>query len=278
MITRFAPSPTGYLHLGHAYAALYAYDLALENGGEFILRHEDIDTTRVRDEYYAAIEEDLSGLGIRWKEKPLRQIDRLPYYMESLDTLKTLGVVYPCFCTRKEIQLEIERMGNAPHGPEGALYPGTCHRLSEDECLTKISAGDSHCWRLDTAKASALTGPLSFTDHFHGEIAVDASLLGDVILARRDIATSYHLAVVVDDAHQGITDVTRGEDLLSSTHIHRMLQKLFKIPQPRYHHHALVLDKHGKRLAKRSDSVSLRDLIGSGESINKMRSQIQRLR
>lgn len=274
MITRFAPSPTGYLHLGHAYSALYAYDLAVQRGGTFLLRHEDIDITRVREEYYSAIEQDLSALGVHWEKTPLRQLDRLPLYMEALETLKSLGVVYPCFCTRREIQKEIASMGHAPHGPEGALYPLTCRHLGEDEALTRIAAGHSHCWRLHTQKASALTGALSFTDHFHGETTVNPSLLGDVILSRKDIATSYHLAVVVDDASQGITDVTRGEDLLPSTHIHRVLQKLLKKPEPHYHHHPLVLDKQGIRLAKRSDSTSLRELISLGLSIEEMRIQI----
>lgn len=275
MITRFAPSPTGYLHLGHAYAALYAYDLAVKNGGEFLLRHEDIDVTRVRDEYYLAIEEDLLALGIVWQSAPLRQMDRQLFYMQALERLKSLEVVYPCFCTRRRIQEEVSMMGNAPHGPEGALYPGICRRLSEDECLMKMTAGHSHCWRLDAGKASLLTGDLSFKDQFYGEVAVDSSLLGDVVLARKDIATSYHLAVVVDDAYQGVTDVTRGEDLLSSTHVHRILQELLKLAEPYYHHHALVLDGEGKRLAKRSNSLSLRALIGSGQTADEMSAKVR---
>lgn len=266
MITRFAPSPTGLLHLGHAYAAVFAHDLAEENGGRFYLRFEDIDTTRVRNEYYLAIEQDLTWLDIRWDSTPIRQVDRLPAYMDALEKLKSLGVVYPCFCTRREIENEIANMGNAPHGPEGALYPGTCRGLSPSEKEDRIGAGEAHCWRLDAKLAARLTGPLVFQDRIQGEMIVNAHLLGDVILARKDIATSYHLAVVVDDAFQKITDVTRGEDLLPSTHTHCILQKMLELPVPIYHHHRLILDAHGKRLAKRDESLSLRAQRESGRS------------
>ena len=266
MFTRFAPSPTGLLHLGHAYAAVFARNLAEENGSRFYLRFEDIDTTRVRDEYYVAIEQDLTWLGIRWHGTPTRQIDRLPEYMEALDKLKSLGVVYPCFCTRREIEHEIANMGNAPHGPEGALYPGTCRGLSSSEKEDWIGGGQAHCWRLDAKLAARLTGCLVFQDVYQGEMIVNEGLLGDVVLARKDIATSYHLAVVVDDAFQKITDVTRGEDLLASTHVHRILQNLLGLGAPIYHHHRLILDKHGKRLAKRDDSLSLHALRESGKS------------
>lgn len=266
MVTRFAPSPTGLLHLGHAYAAAYAYDFAMENGGSFLLRFEDIDTTRVRDEYYLAIEQDLSWLGVHWDGTPIRQRDRLSEYLEALEKFKSLGVVYPCFCTRLEIQQEIESMGNAPHGPEGALYPGLCKSLSATERDNRIGAGDSHCWRLDTYAAAKLVGPLIFEDEIKGRTDVDPFLLGDVILARKDIATSYHLAVVIDDAFQKITDVTRGEDLVASTHVHRLLQKLLGLPAPVYHHHRLILDDQGKRLAKRDDALSIRALREQGKS------------
>lgn len=266
MITRFAPSPTGLLHLGHAYAAKFAYDLAQQNGGGFLLRFEDIDVTRVREKYYGYIEEDLSWLGLSWEEKPLRQIDRLPLYMDALEKLKSLGVVYPCFCTRKEIQREVEGMGNAPHGPEGALYPGICRKLSESESSDRVPSSEAHCWRLHARRAEELAGELTFNDQIQGRIAVDLSILGDVVLARKDIATSYHLAVVVDDAAQGVTDVTRGEDLLSSTHVHRVLQKLLELPEPVYHHHRLILDREGKRLAKRDEALSIRALRAQGKS------------
>jgi len=266
MRTRFAPSPTGLLHFGHAYAAKFAFDLARDLGGEFLLRFEDIDTTRIREEYYAAIEEDLAWLGIGWGESPVRQLDRLSAYMEALETLKTMEVVYPCFCTRRKIQEEIAGMGNAPHGPEGALYPGSCKKLGVGERADRLASGEAHCWRLDTEKSFGLCGPLTFVDAFQGEVEVDPAVLGDVVLARKDIATSYHLAVVVDDADQGISDVTRGEDLLASTHVHRVLQALLSLPVPRYHHHRLILDKHGKRLAKRDQARSLRAFRESGMS------------
>ncbi len=266
MVTRFAPSPTGLLHLGHAYAAIYAYHLVLGNGGRFLLRFEDIDTTRVRDEYYLAIERDLAWLGVHWDGVPLRQLDRLPQYMEALEKLRSLGVVYPCFCTRKEIAAEIASMGNAPHGPEGALYPGTCLRLGEDERRERLAAGEAHCWRLNAFEAAKRTGPLVFDDAIAGRVDVDPFLLGDVVLARKDIATSYHLAVVVDDHFQEVTDVTRGEDLLASTHVHRTLQALLGIPAPIYHHHRLVVDDNGDRLAKRNDALSLHTLREQGKS------------
>lgn len=270
MLTRFAPSPTGLLHLGHAYAAKFAFDLAKQHGGRFILRFEDIDTTRVRAEYYDAIKQDLAWLNLSWDETPISQLDRLPAYMESLAQLKTLGVVYPCFCTRREIQQEIDAMGNAPHGPEGALYPRICHKISMAEREDRLQSGEAHCWRLDSTLVMKLVGELGFTDRIHGVIPVDMSLLGDVVLARKDIATSYHLAVVVDDAMQGITDVTRGEDLMTSTHVHRVLQVLLGLPEPVYHHHALVLDKSGKRLAKRDDAMSIRAFREQGVSVGEV--------
>lgn len=266
MITRFAPSPTGLLHLGHAYAAVYAYDLAREHGGRFLLRFEDIDSTRVRDEYYLAIEQDLAWLGIHWDGTPLRQKDRMPAYQISLEKLKSLDVAYPCFCTRREIQQEMKSMANAPHGPEGgALYPGTCRSLSESERAERIGVGEAHCWRLDAGAAVGLTGPLEFYDQIKGALIVDPFLLGDVVLARKDIATSYHLAVVTDDYFQQVTDVTRGEDLLASTHVHRLLQKLLGMPDPVYHHHRLIVDAQGKRLAKRDEALSLRALREQGK-------------
>lgn len=266
VITRFAPSPTGLLHLGHAYAAIYAYDLAQENGGRFYFRFEDIDSTRVRDEFYLAIEQDLSWLGIKWDGTPLRQSDRLPVYMEALESLKALGVAYPCFCTRREIAEEIALMGHAPHGPDGALYPGICRELTPLEREARLAAGEAHCWRLDASQAASQTGPLVFEDRLKGTVIVDAHLLGDVVLARKDIATSYHLAVVMDDAFQQITDVTRGEDLLEATHVHRILQSLLGLPIPVYHHHRLIMDEHGKRLAKRDKAHTIRALRESGQS------------
>jgi glutamyl-Q tRNA(Asp) synthetase len=266
MIARFAPSPTGPLHLGHAYAAVFAYDLAMEKGGRFFLRFEDIDVTRVRDQYYLAIERDLVWLGIHWDGTPIRQKDRLPAYTDSLQKLKSLHVVYPCFCTRREIQQELKSVIHAPHGPEGeAMYPGTCRDLTPTERAERIGQGQAHCWRLDARRAIELTGPLVFEDQIKGRLDVDPLLLGDVVLARKDIATSYHLAVVTDDHFQGVTDVTRGEDLLSSTHVHRILQSLLGLAVPVYHHHRLIVDEAGKRLAKRDDAVSLATLRDQGK-------------
>ena len=266
MIARFAPSPTGPLHLGHAYAAVFAYELAMEKGGRFLLRFEDIDVTRVRNQYYLAIERDLAWLGIHWDGTPIRQKDRLSAYTVSLQKPKSLHVVYPCFCTRREIQQELKYMINAPHGSEGeTIYPGTCRDLTPTERAERIGQGQAHCWRLDARRAIDLTGPLVFEDQIKGRLAVDPLLLGDVVLARKDIATSYHLAVVTDDHFQGVTDVTRGEDLLSSTHVHRILQSLLGLAVPVYHHHRLIVDEADKRLAKRDDAVSLATLRDQGK-------------
>lgn len=265
-VTRFAPSPTGRLHLGHAYAAKVARDLASTGGGKFLLRFEDIDHTRVRPEYYGQIEEDLRWLGLDWDGPALRQSGRTDAYADALERLRESGVVYPCFCTRREIEEEIARMVSAPHGPEGALYPGTCRKLSADEREARLCSGDQPAWRLDATMAVEMTGRLTFTDLRHGLQTVQPGLLGDVVLARKDIGTSYHLAVVVDDAFQQITHVTRGEDLLPSTHVHRLLQELLGFPEPAYLHHALVTDEHGVRLAKRHDALSVAALRESGFS------------
>ncbi|WP_367873592.1 tRNA glutamyl-Q(34) synthetase GluQRS [Luteolibacter sp. Populi] len=263
-VTRFAPSPTGYLHLGHAYAAMVARDLAHTAGGHFLLRFEDIDHNRVRPEYHTAAEEDLRWLGLEWDGPAIRQSERAAAYAAALEHLREEAVVYPCFCTRREIEEEITRMVSAPHGPEGALYPGLCRELPAGEASRRMAAGDHPAWRLDANRALELTGPLTFTDLRHGILAVDPGLLGDVVLARKDIGTSYHLAVVVDDAFQGVTHVTRGEDLLPSTHVHRVLQALLGLAEPRYLHHRLVTDCQGVRLAKRHDALSIRSLRESG--------------
>ena len=263
--TRFAPSPTGRLHLGHALAARVAHGLARRApDGVFLLRFEDIDTPRVREEHYQGIEEDLAWLGFHWDETPLRQSDRTAAYEAALATLRGKGLVYPCFCTRREIQEEWANIAAAPQGPEGPLYPGTCRRISADEQAEKIAAGIPHSWRLDSAMAASITGPLTFQDLSFGTLEVNPDLLGDVVLARKDIGTAYHLAVVVDDAFQQITHVTRGEDLLASTHVHRPLQALLGLPEPAYLHHPLVLDERGKRLAKRHDALSIAALREAG--------------
>lgn len=268
--TRFAPSPTGRLHLGHAMAAWVAHALARAHGGTFLLRHEDIDATRVREEFYHAIETDLRWLGLAWDETPMRQSSRASAYEEALEKLRSSGFAYPCFCTRREINETA-----APHGPEGPLYPSTCRSLSAEERHGKIASGQPHAWRLDSLAASQDAGPLFFTDLLHGTIPVDPTALGDVVLARKDIGIAYHLAVVVDDAFQNITHVTRGDDLLSSTHVHRLLQKLLGYAEPLYLHHPLVLDENGKRLAKRHDALSISAMSETGVTAAEILARVQ---
>lgn len=265
--TRFAPSPTGYLHVGHAFAAKVAFDLARSaTDGEFLLRHEDIDADRVREHFYVAIEQDLQWLGLQWDQKAVRQTSRTVAYQEALEKLRAAGLIYPCFCTRREIREEIARMGGAPHEGDGAVYPGTCRNIPAKLRVTKIKSGAAHAWRLDASKLADHTGPLAFEDLRFGKISVDPNLLGDVVIARKDIGVAYHLAVVVDDAWQDITHVTRGEDLLPATHVHRLLQAWFKLPEPVYLHHPLATDPNGKRLAKRDGSQAIRHLREIGAS------------
>jgi glutamyl-Q tRNA(Asp) synthetase len=264
--TRFAPSPTGRLHLGHVFAAQVARSLARGSQGEFLLRHEDIDVARVREEWYREIEDDLRWLGLTWDGEPLRQTSRTAAYNEALDELRNRGLAYPCFCTRKEIREEWARMGTAPQGADSPPYPGICRHLSVGERAEKLAAGLPHAWRLDASQAAGSVGPLSFNDLRFGRIDVDPQLFGDVVLARKDIGSAYHLAVVVDDALQEITHVTRGEDLLPSTHVHRLLQALLGLPEPTYLHHRLILDATGKRLAKRNDALAIATLREGGAS------------
>lgn len=266
VVTRFAPSPTGHLHLGHIYAAQVARDFAIRHGGTFLLRFEDIDITRVRPHFYQEMEEDMLWLGLEWHGTALRQTDRTSAYEGVLEKLKRLGVIYPCFCTRKDIERELSTITRAPHGPEGPLYPGTCRNLTGSESARHLTNGESPAWRINAARAKELCGPLFFTDLIHGKTAVEHELLGDTILARKDIGTSYHIAVVTDDAYQGVSHVTRGKDLLPSTHLHRVLQTLLQLPEPRYLHHDLIADSEGKRLAKRHESLSIRSLRDTGLS------------
>ncbi len=262
-VTRFAPSPTGYLHLGHAFSALFCRDAA-GPGGRFLLRIDDIDAARCRPEFEAAIHEDLGWLGLDWEEPVERQTDFQAEYDAALAQLRDLGVLYPCFCSRKDIRTEVAAMQSAPHGPDGPLYPGTCRRLSEAQRQERIAAGEPHALRLDAAAASRLTGPLAWSDREAGRQAAEPGLLGDVVLARKEGMTGYHLSVVVDDHRQGITLVTRGRDLKPSTHVQRMLQALLGLPAPEYHHHALLTDAAGIRLAKRADSLAVRTLRAEG--------------
>lgn len=277
MLSRFAPSPTGLLHLGHAYAALVAEEWAVRGGGRSLLRFEDIDRTRVRAEYYDAVIEDLSWLGLTYPDEPWKQLERLPAYEAALETLKERGVVYPCFCTRREIEVELSGLTSAPQGPEGPLYPGTCRNLSPDQVGAALEQGREPAWRINASIAADLVGSPTFSDQRFGEIVVDPLLLGDAVLARRDIGTSYHLAVVVDDAAQSITHVTRGEDLLASTHLHRVLQLLLGLPLPIYLHHPLVTDEAGRRLAKRDDARSIRSYRESGLSPSDIRAMLPEL-
>ncbi|MGE0669291.1 MAG: tRNA glutamyl-Q(34) synthetase GluQRS [Sphingomonadales bacterium] len=263
-VTRFAPSPNGYLHLGHALSALTGYRAAREAGGHFLLRIEDIDLTRARSEFEAAIFEDLAWLGLSWEQPVRRQSEHFSDYAVALAKLQRHGLTYPCFCTRKDIEAEIARSPAAPHGPEGALYPGICRHLGDAERRRRLDAGDKFAIRLDTARAVSLTGKLFWHDRLKGEIAADPASLGDVVLARKDIPTSYHLAVTLDDALQGVTLVTRGEDLFHATHIHRLLQELLDLPVPDYWHHGLIKDAHGVRLAKSKGAPALRDLRAAG--------------
>ena len=267
-MTRFAPSPTGRLHVGHAYSALLAHNYARSRGGRFLLRIEDIDPGRSRPEHVAGIVEDLDWLGLRWDGEIVLQSQRLGPYAEVLERLKGMGLAYPCFCTRSSIAAEIAASAAAPHGPDGPHYPGTCRRL-DPETREPRREVEAHAWRLDVAKAAALAGPLWWSDHGRRIEAAPESF-GDVVLARKDAPTSYHLAVTVDDAAQGVTDIVRGEDLFHATHVHRLLQALLGLPVPEYHHHRLLTDAEGRRLAKRAGAPSLRDMREAGMDPGKL--------
>lgn len=258
IVTRFAPSPTGWLHLGHAWSALLSHDLARAAGGRFLLRVEDIDQTRCRPEFVQGICEDLDWLGLGWDGDIRVQSDHLDFYAGVLDRLVGMGVAYQCWCTRSEIM----RSAGAPQGDEGPIYPGTCKG--------RVYPGDGRpaCWRLDVVKAMTLVGPLTWDDAKAGRIDARPDLLGDVVIARKDAATSYHLAVTVDDALQGVTDIVRGRDLFSATHIHRLLQALLDLPVPRYNHHSLIVGGDGERLAKRRQSPTLAALRDAGADPN----------
>jgi glutamyl-Q tRNA(Asp) synthetase len=261
-VTRFAPSPTGLLHLGHAYAAFIAHDLARAQGGRFLLRIEDIDATRSRPGFIEAIERDLDWLGLSFARPIRRQSEHLSDYRGALDRLSDLGLVYPCFCTRAAIAAD--SLG-APQGPAGPLYPGPCRALSETERAARKAAGAPYVLRLDMARALAhVTLPLQFEALDRGLVTADPAAHGDVVLARKDSPASYHLCVTLDDALQGITHVTRGEDLLASTSVHRLLQALLDLPVPVYLHHKLICDETGRRLAKRDAGKTLQALRENG--------------
>jgi glutamyl-Q tRNA(Asp) synthetase len=281
-VTRFAPSPTGRLHLGHALAALQAHDAARAAGGRFLLRIEDIDQIRARPAFEAGIYEDLAWLGLSWETPVLRQSERLPAYRAALDTLQAQGLIYRCFKTRQEVVNEI---GRAPHGPEmlGGVYRGD--PLAADEEADRLARGEPFAWRLSLTRArarEALGGfaPQTFLeeglgpDGEHGWIKADPELAGDVILARKDVGVAYHLAVVVDDAHQGVTHVIRGQDLFAAAHIQRLLQALLDLPAPIYRHHRLLMGADGKRLAKRNGGETLADLRAAGVTPEEVRVRV----
>ncbi|MFL6853908.1 MAG: tRNA glutamyl-Q(34) synthetase GluQRS [Sphingomicrobium sp.] len=256
-VTRFAPSPSGRLHLGHAYSAALGHAHARAGGGQFRLRIEDLDPVRCRPEYVDAIYEDLRWLGLHWDGEPIVQSERTGHYQRALDQLKEQGVVYACFCTRAEITQSL----TAPHGDAGSLYPGTCRPLPDDPARR---ASTPHCWRLHSAGALAVAGLPGWTEQNGERFDSKDSDFGDAILARKDAPSSYHLACVVDDAASGVTLVVRGEDLRPSTPTQRLLQTLLGLPEPAYLHHALVTHDDGRRLAKRDQAPTLEALRAGG--------------
>ncbi|WP_394692709.1 tRNA glutamyl-Q(34) synthetase GluQRS [Hyphobacterium sp.] len=283
-ITRFAPSPTGHLHLGHAFSALTVFAAAQKAGGRFLLRIEDIDTIRCKPEFEEAIFEDLDWLGLEWEAPVRRQSEHFDAYRAGLERLKAMGVVYRCFKTRKEI---LEDIGRAPHhpgeGPEGVIYPGPAEPLSADAEAEKIAAGEPYAWRLSMAAVQQRLGDLSrLTFEETGEgpngetgiCAIQPDLIGDAILARKDIGTSYHLAVTLDDATQNISHVIRGQDLFFATTMHRILQALLDLPAAVYRHHDLLTGADGARFAKRDKAQTLRSLREAGAEAADIRQQL----
>ena len=269
-VFRFAPSPNGYLHLGHALSALLNADMAAAAGGRLLLRIEDIDETRCRPEYEAAIYEDLAWLGITWERPVRRQSEHYNDYRAALARLEAQGLVYPSFESRAEIAALVAARATKlqegwPRDPDGTpLYPGDAKAMPAAERKRRMDGGEPYALRLDMPAAMARTGRLTWTETDQGLVVADPSAWGDVILARKDTPTSYHLAVVVDDAAQGITDVVRGRDLFHATSVHRLLQTLLELPAPRYRHHRLILDADGKKLSKSTSATGLRELRAQG--------------
>ncbi|GMN14484.1 tRNA glutamyl-Q(34) synthetase GluQRS [Altererythrobacter sp. MTPC7] len=252
-VTRFAPSPNGPLHWGHAYSAIVAHDLARQAGGRFLLRIEDIDGPRSRPELADEFRRDLEWLGLEWEEVPA-QGTRGASYILAAQRLRDAGLLYPCTCTRAEVAEAASTIG-----PEGPVYPGTCRGRSD-------VGEEGGAWRLDVRRALDLTGPLTWHDALAGEQAADPLSIGDPVLVRKDLPASYHLAVTLDDAADGVTLVMRGRDLFAATHVHRLLQAVLGLPVPRWHHHALLLDEDGRKLAKRRRSKALSDHREAGEN------------
>jgi glutamyl-Q tRNA(Asp) synthetase len=273
-VLRFAPSPNGYLHLGHAYSALLNFDSARRTGGRFLLRIEDIDATRCRPEFETAICEDLAWLGMSWETLVRRQSEHLAFYREAVEKLSAQGLVYPAFESRAEIaNLVAQREAAAawPRDPDGTpLYPGTAKSLAPGARRRLTESGASYALRLDMTAACARAGDLSWIergegpDGESGKIAARPEKWGDVILARKETPTSYHLSVVIDDAVQGVTDVVRGQDLFHATSVHRLLQQLLGLPSPAYRHHRLLMNDSGQKLSKSTDAIGLRELRAAG--------------
>ena len=268
-VFRFAPSPNGQLHLGHALSAILNRDLAREAGGRFLVRIEDIDPGRSTPSFEAAILDDLAWLGLDWEKPVRRQSEHLAEHAAALDTLNRRGLLYPCFCTRGDVRAAA---ADGPRDPDGApLYPGICRALTAAERAERIKRADPYALRLDMRKALvAVSGPIAWRElgdtGKEVEVVADPAAWGDVVLARRDVPTSYHLAVVLDDAAQGVTHVVRGKDLYFATAVHRLLQDLLGLPAPAYRHHRLVMDKDGKKLSKSEGAESLRTLRAAGAS------------
>src|SRR5437763_7858585 len=272
---RFAPSPNGYLHLGHALSALIDFEMARALGGRFLLRIEDIDAARCRPEFEQAIYEDLAWLGISWQEPVRRQSEHFDAYRVALAKLEAQGLIYPSFESRAEIARHIAQHTGAPwpHDPDGSpLYPGTAKQLSPQERSSRIAAGESYALRLDMDAAIKRTGALTWVEigsdpkQDHETQMAEPQAWGDVVLARKDTPTSYHLSVVVDDALQGVTHVVRGQDLYQSSSVHRVLQTLLDLPAPLYHHHRLILDAEGHKLSKSTQATALRELRRQGRT------------
>jgi glutamyl-Q tRNA(Asp) synthetase len=275
-VTRFAPSPTGYLHLGHTASAVNAWRAARRSGGRFLLRLEDIDPDRCRPEYASAIQQDLAWLGLDWDGAVRTQSEHLEEYRTALDALAERGLLYPCFCTRADIIREVAASTAAPHAPDGSpVYPGTCRSLSRTEREDRIAAGTRFALRLDMAEALRRLGcALDYQEADEGRVICRPERFGDVVLARKDAPASYHLCVTHDDALQGVTLVTRGIDLKPATDLHRLIQALMGWPAPDYAHHPLVLDRYGKRLAKRDRATTLRDMRDAGTTAREIIARI----
>ncbi|MET0372446.1 MAG: tRNA glutamyl-Q(34) synthetase GluQRS [Sphingobium sp.] len=284
MVTRFAPSPTGRLHVGHGWSALMAMDMARAAGGSLRLRIEDVDGSRSRLEHVEGIVEDLAWLGVAWDGDIMVQSQRLAHYEAALGRLRGMELLYPCFCTRADIAAS----ATAPHGPEGPVYPGTCRSLPLEQATARIAAGEAHAWRIDMARAVARTGDLTWiagpfptgpwTSAALTDVKASPAVHGDVVLARKDAPASYHLSCTLDDAAMGVTHVLRGNDLRGATDVHRLIQALLGLPSPVYIHHPLLVGADGRRLAKRDGSLALADLRAAGADPAVLAADLRRAR